>query len=191
MPPFGRLAALIVRRPRPPRGPPPRQRCSRARAPDVAGVRVLGPAPAPLALLRGRYRQRLLVIAAPEIDLPVLLRAWLKGKKLPGNLRLQVHAEPAFLSVIPGPGLHPHPNPPPSRGSGVLFPSSKNAWNQTGARRLSLPPLRGRVGVGGHRSANASLAPRPTKAAANLRRIQVSTRGREMTWSRIAAANTP
>ena len=112
-------------------------------------MRVLGPAPAPLALLRGRYRQRLLVIAAPEIDLPALLRAWLKGKKLPGNLRLQVDVDPVFLSVVPGPGLHPHPNPPPSRGSGVLFPSSKNAWNQTGARRLSLPPLRGRVGVGG------------------------------------------
>ena len=67
-------------------------------APDVPGVRVLGPAPAPLALLRGRYRQRLLVIAAPEIDLPALLRAWLKGTKLPGNLRLQVDVDPySFL----------------------------------------------------------------------------------------------
>ena len=52
-------------------------------------MRVLGPAAAPLALLRGRYRQRLLVIAAPEGDLAALLRAWLKGEKLPGNLRLQ------------------------------------------------------------------------------------------------------
>ena len=97
MPPFGRLAALIVS------GRDLKQvrrlatLIARA-APDVAGVRVLGPAPAPLALLRGRYRQRLLVIAAPEIDLPVLLRAWLKGKKLPGNLRLQVQPHPhSFL----------------------------------------------------------------------------------------------
>ena len=68
MPPFGRLAALIVSG----RDLPQVRRLATliARAaPDVPGVRVLGPAPAPLALLRGRYRQRLLVIAAPEIDL--------------------------------------------------------------------------------------------------------------------------
>ena len=41
------------------------------------------------------------------------------------------------------------------------------------------------------RSLVASLAPRATKAPANVRRIQVSTRGREMTWSRTAAANLP
>jgi primosomal protein N' (replication factor Y) len=97
MPPFGRLAALIVSG----RDLPQVRRLATliARAaPEAPGVRVLGPAPAPLALLRGRYRQRLLVIAAPEIDLPTLLRAWLKGKKLPGNLRLQVDVDPySFL----------------------------------------------------------------------------------------------
>ena len=62
MPPFGRLAALIVSG----RDLQAVRRfaalLARA-APAVPGVRVLGPAPAPLALLRGRYRQRLLVIA--------------------------------------------------------------------------------------------------------------------------------
>ena len=97
MPPFGRLAALIVS------GRDLQQvrrlavLIARA-APDVAGVRVLGPAPAPLALLRGRYRQRLLVIATPAIDLPAVLRRWLKGRKLPSNLRLQVDVDPySFL----------------------------------------------------------------------------------------------
>jgi uncharacterized membrane protein YfcA len=41
------------------------------------------------------------------------------------------------------------------------------------------------------RSANASLAPSATKAPANARRIQVNTRGRAITWSRIEAANSP
>ncbi len=41
------------------------------------------------------------------------------------------------------------------------------------------------------RSAKASLAPSAPNAAAKLRRIQVKTRGREMTWSRIEAANNP
>jgi primosomal protein N' (replication factor Y) (superfamily II helicase) len=97
MPPCGRLAALIVSG----RDLDQVRRLATliARAaPDVPGVRVLGPAPAPLALLRGRYRQRLLVIAAAEIDLPALLHSWLKGRRTPGNLRLQVDVDPySFL----------------------------------------------------------------------------------------------
>jgi primosomal protein N' (replication factor Y) len=97
MPPFGRLAALIVSG----RDPAEVRRLATAlarTAPDLAGVRVLGPAPAPLALLRGRHRQRLLVIARPEIDLPEAMRPWLRGTKLPGSLRLQIDVDPySFL----------------------------------------------------------------------------------------------
>src|SRR5581483_14448 len=57
-------------------------------------------------------------------------------------------------------------------------------------RGTSLPPLAGR-GNASHRSASASLAPSAAKAPANVRRIQVSTAGREMTWLRIEAANRP
>ena len=63
-------------------------------APDLPGLRVLGPAPAPIALLRGRHRQRLLVIAAPEVDLPAALRPWLEGRRVPGSLRLQIDVDP-------------------------------------------------------------------------------------------------
>jgi primosomal protein N' (replication factor Y) (superfamily II helicase) len=42
--------------------------------------------------------RRLLVIAAPEIDLPAVLRPWLKGRRVPGNLRLQIDIDPySFL----------------------------------------------------------------------------------------------
>src|SRR5579872_2092622 len=41
------------------------------------------------------------------------------------------------------------------------------------------------------RFARASFAPRPTKAPANVRRIQTSTLGREITWRRTQTANSP
>jgi primosomal protein N' (replication factor Y) len=51
-----------------------------------------------LAILRGRYRQRLLVIAAPGVDLTGLIRPWIKGRRLPGSLRLQIDVDPhSFL----------------------------------------------------------------------------------------------
>jgi primosomal protein N' (replication factor Y) len=93
LPPFGRLAALIVAGREP--GETRAFAAALARdAPDLPGLRVLGPAPAPIALLRGRHRQRLLVIAAPEIDLPGALRPWLEGRRLPGSLRLQIDVDP-------------------------------------------------------------------------------------------------
>ena len=93
LPPFGRLAALIVAG----RDPTETRAFAAAlarSAPELPGLRVLGPAPAPIALLRGRHRQRLLVIAAPEIDLPDGLRPWLKGRRVPGSLRLQIDVDP-------------------------------------------------------------------------------------------------
>jgi RNA polymerase sigma-70 factor (ECF subfamily) len=56
----------------------------------------------------------------------------------------------------------------------------------TDRERPHLSPLRRR-----QRSVNASLAPRAAKVPAKTRRIQVTTRGREMTWLRIAAAKYP
>jgi primosomal protein N' (replication factor Y) (superfamily II helicase) len=93
MPPFGRLAALIV-------AGPDLQAVRRFAAalakdaPERPGLRVLGPAPAPLALLRGRYRQRLLVIAGAGLDLPAALRPWLQAHKPKGGIRLQVDIDP-------------------------------------------------------------------------------------------------
>ncbi|MDA1132879.1 MAG: hypothetical protein O2905_06610, partial [Proteobacteria bacterium] len=62
------------------------------------GVRVLGPAPAPLALLRGRVRHRLLVKAARDVNMQAYLRGWLGRVRQPGGIRLQVDIDPiSFL----------------------------------------------------------------------------------------------
>ena len=76
MPPFGRLAAIIVSAPDANQADMVASRIGRA-APDFDGVSVLGPAPAPLALLRGRHRRRLLVKARLEINIQAVLRAGL------------------------------------------------------------------------------------------------------------------
>ncbi|MBL8708096.1 MAG: primosomal protein N' [Rhodospirillaceae bacterium] len=93
MPPFGRLAALILS------GRDEAAVTARARdlarsAPHRDGVTVLGPAPAPMALLRGRHRIRFLLKTRRDIAPQAVLRAWLKGQKFPGDLRLQIDIDP-------------------------------------------------------------------------------------------------
>lgn len=92
-PPYGRLAALIVSAPK------ERQAESIARqlavtAPRGEGIQVLGPTPAPLALLRGRYRQRLLLRTKRGIALQPLLRQWLALHKPAEGARIDVDVDP-------------------------------------------------------------------------------------------------
>ena len=63
-------------------------------APHLPGVEVLGPAPAPLSVLRGRHRRRLLVKAEREINVQAILREWLGRVKFAGSTRLQVDIDP-------------------------------------------------------------------------------------------------
>lgn len=97
MPPYGRLAALIVS------GPDPAavdNVCSALarRAPHQPGVTVLGPSTAPLALLRGRHRRRFLLKTTRDVAVQPLLHAWLGQIGLPGSVRLQVDVDPySFL----------------------------------------------------------------------------------------------
>ena len=60
---------------------------------------VLGPAEAPLALIRGRYRFRLLVKTERAVDLQSYLRDWLKrGPKVRGNVKVAIDVDPqSFL----------------------------------------------------------------------------------------------
>ena len=60
---------------------------------------VLGPAEAPLALIRGRWRFRLLVKTERAIDLQAYLRDWLaRGPKVRGNVKVTIDVDPqSFL----------------------------------------------------------------------------------------------
>jgi primosomal protein N' (replication factor Y) len=59
---------------------------------------VLGPAPAPLALLRGRHRRRFLLKCRRDIAPQPLIRDWLAKVKLPSPVRLQIDIDPySFL----------------------------------------------------------------------------------------------
>jgi primosomal protein N' (replication factor Y) len=62
------------------------------------GAQVWGPAPAPIARIRGRHRVRLLVKAPKGAPLQAALRAWLAPLKLTGDARLVVDIDPqSFL----------------------------------------------------------------------------------------------
>lgn len=93
LPPFGRLAALIVFGPDAERVRTEARRLVRAVV-EPEAVRILGPAPAPLALLKGRYRERILVMAGPGVDLPAFLRQWLGGVRLASGVQLLVDVDP-------------------------------------------------------------------------------------------------
>lgn len=94
MPPFGRLASLIISA----KTKPEAEHYARAvalAAPRASKISVLGPAEAPLLLIRGRFRYRLLVKAAREADLQEYLREW--GARMPpakGSLRVVVDVDP-------------------------------------------------------------------------------------------------
>jgi primosomal protein N' (replication factor Y) (superfamily II helicase) len=93
-PPFGRLASLLVS------GADKHATEAHARkiaavAPLHEEVRVLGPAEAPLAVVRGRYRFRLLVKSPRSFDLSAYLREWLASTpKSKGTLKLEVDVDP-------------------------------------------------------------------------------------------------
>ena len=58
------------------------------------GAVVYGPAPAPIARVRGRHRVRLLVKAEKGAALQAALQAWVGQLKLPTNLRLAIDIDP-------------------------------------------------------------------------------------------------
>ena len=93
LPPFGRLVALIVS------GPDHNSvlqagRALARNAPREKGVETFGPAPAPLSLLRGRHRYRLLLKAPRAVNVQAIVRRWLATTRLPKKVRIQVDVDP-------------------------------------------------------------------------------------------------
>ena len=62
--------------------------------PDLPDVMVLGPAPALLSLLRGRYRYRLLINARRSAQLQDVIREWLGKLDFPQGVRVSVDIDP-------------------------------------------------------------------------------------------------
>jgi primosomal protein N' (replication factor Y) len=97
MPPFGRLAAIIVSAEDAGEAEAVSRRIGQA-APSVDGMAVFGPAPAPLAMLRGRHRQRILIHAARSLDVQDVIRDWLAPIEWSAKVRVAVDVDPySFL----------------------------------------------------------------------------------------------
>ncbi|MBX6426750.1 MAG: primosomal protein N' [Variibacter sp.] len=97
-PPFGRLASLVVSGTDKHAAEAHARRLAAA-APAAPEVRILGPAEAPLSVLRGRHRYRLLAKSPRAFDLSGYMRAWLAAApKLSAGLRREVDIDPqSFL----------------------------------------------------------------------------------------------
>jgi primosomal protein N' (replication factor Y) len=93
MPPFGKLVALIVSGRDEQAVDGAASGLARV-APRTEGVRVLGPAPAPLALLRGRHRRRLLLTAPRGLNAQALVREWIQRAPIAKKVRVQVDVDP-------------------------------------------------------------------------------------------------
>ncbi|MEZ5796890.1 MAG: primosomal protein N' [Paracoccaceae bacterium] len=94
-PPYGRMAGIILS------GPDVGQvfdlggELARRDAPlREVGAQVFGPAPAPIARIRGRHRVRLLVKADKTAPLQPALARWVAQVRLPANLRLAIDIDP-------------------------------------------------------------------------------------------------
>ncbi len=98
LPPFGRLAGVIVSAASRAEAEG-HARALRRTAPEASDLFVLGPAEAPLALLGGRHRFRLLIQGERRADIQGFIRTMLaNGPKPRGSVRVQVDIDPqSFL----------------------------------------------------------------------------------------------
>jgi len=97
LPPFGRLAAMIL-------SAPAADIVDRvaleiaALAPNSEDIELFGPAPAPITILRGRHRRRFLVKSPRSVDLSAYMTAWTRRLRLPAQVRVSVDIDPySFL----------------------------------------------------------------------------------------------
>ncbi|MGC1269922.1 MAG: primosomal protein N', partial [Croceibacterium sp.] len=92
-PPFGRWAAIIVSSEDEAEARLAANQIGATR-PSLPDVQILGPAPAPLALLRGRYRYRLLLNARRSAEVQQVIRDWLGALRFPQGVRVGVDIDP-------------------------------------------------------------------------------------------------
>jgi primosomal protein N' (replication factor Y) len=89
LPPYGRLAAVILSSP-----DGGNARALAAAIPNAEGLEVYGPVDAPLALIRGVRRKRFLVRADRSVDLQAFMTTWRARAKPPSAVRLSIDIDP-------------------------------------------------------------------------------------------------
>ena len=93
LPPYGKLAAVIV-------SGTNHDQTERVAtwlgqcAPNTDSITTLGPAQAPIYMLRGKYRYRLLLKTTKLIRIQEVLRNWLGRVNIPNNVRVEVDIDP-------------------------------------------------------------------------------------------------
>jgi primosomal protein N' (replication factor Y) len=95
VPPYGRMAGIILSGPD--LGDVTRAAdlmARNTRALQQVGALVFGPAPAPIARVRGKHRMRLLVKADKNVPLQAALSQWAAGLRLPKHVKLQIDIDP-------------------------------------------------------------------------------------------------
>ncbi|BBC79248.1 primosomal protein N' [Acetobacter orientalis] len=96
-PPYGRLAALIISAEDAKEADATAADLGRT-APYGEGIQVLGPAPAPIAVLRNRHRRRILLRTWRTIAVQPILRRWLSMVKPGKGARIDIDIDPvSFL----------------------------------------------------------------------------------------------
>jgi primosomal protein N' (replication factor Y) len=92
-PPFGRFAAIIISSENADEAAQTARLIGKS-APMIEGMRVYGPAPAPLSVLRGRHRHRLLIHATRQVDVQAAIREWLGNLAWKSGTRVAVDIDP-------------------------------------------------------------------------------------------------
>jgi primosomal protein N' (replication factor Y) (superfamily II helicase) len=93
LPPYGQLAGVIVSGAEAAETEQLARQVARI-APLADDVELLGPAPAPLAVIKGRHRWRLLVRTRRNVNIQGFVRRWLQDLKPAGSLRVDVDIDP-------------------------------------------------------------------------------------------------
>ena len=93
MPPFGKLAAVILSA-KDPRTVDDLASVIAASSPYQPDLQILGPAIAPIAVLRGRHRRRFLVKCPKNINIQKIVKSWLGNLKIPSNAKVEIDIDP-------------------------------------------------------------------------------------------------
>ncbi|MBL4854804.1 MAG: primosomal protein N' [Robiginitomaculum sp.] len=93
LPPYGKLAAIIISAPDAKKADEFAKKTLNA-APRADGIEILGPSEAPMAILRGRHRRRLLIKSEPNVNLSAYMAIWKSRLRPPHKTKLAIDIDP-------------------------------------------------------------------------------------------------